>query len=97
MCEKSLFERYLDLVEDIIEVPVADFESELVEMLIKDFESLDSSIACYGYNKPYIVLEYKPNYDFSKVILNEIFENKIAPYDPQVSLLSKYFADHVSF
>ena len=100
ICEKYLFERYLDLTEDILEVPVVEFEAELVEMLVHDFESLDKSIACYGYNKSYIILDEKPGYDLPALILqyaifSEIFENKIAAYDPQVQLLVDYFNQHV--
>jgi hypothetical protein len=69
LCEKYLFERYLDLVEDIIEVPVKEFEAELVEMLVKDFQSLDKSLACYGYGKAYIILDEKPGYDVTSLIL----------------------------
>ena len=100
ICEKYLFERYLDLVEDIIDIPVTEFEAELVEMIIKDFNALDSSIACYAYNKPYIILDEKPGYDLSGIILkyllySEIFENKIPSSDPQVALLAQYFIAHV--
>lgn len=69
ICEKYFFERYLDLVEDMLDIPVAEFEAELVEMIVRDFSRLDSSIACYGYGKSYIVLEEKHGYNMDSVIL----------------------------
>lgn len=68
LCEKYIFERYLDLVEDLIDIPIKEFEAELVEMLVKDFEILDRSIACYGYKKPFIILEEIPSYNMQQVI-----------------------------
>ncbi|CAG9331578.1 unnamed protein product [Blepharisma stoltei] len=97
LCEKYIFERYLDLVENLIDVPVAEFEAELVEMLVKDFESIDRSIACYGYKKPFIVLEEIPGYNIQGVIINEIFENRIKKNDSQVSKLYEYFEEHKKY
>jgi hypothetical protein len=68
LCEKYLFERYLDLVEDLIDLPVKDFEAELVEMIVKDFYNIDSEIACYGYNKSYIMLDERPGFNILAVI-----------------------------
>ena len=69
LCEKYLFERYLDLVEGIIDLPVAEFECELVEMIVKDFTNLDNDIACYGFNKSFISLEERPGYNMMGVIM----------------------------
>ena len=102
LCEQILFERYLDLVENILEVPVVEFEAELVEMISKDFYNLNNSIACYGYGKPYLILDGKTGYGLPSVVLkywlfSEIFENKIPFHDPQVKLLIEYFDQHVYF
>lgn len=69
ICEKYLFERYLDLVEHLLEVPVDEFEAELVEMIYKDFCSIDNSIACYGYKRPFIILEERAGYGMNSMAL----------------------------
>lgn len=69
LCQRYLFERYLDLVETLIDLPVAEFECELVEMIVKDYINLDNDIACYGYNKPYIMLEERLGYNIMGVIM----------------------------
>ena len=68
MCEKYLFERYLDLVEDMLDLPVGEFEAELVEMIVKDFVNIDNEIACYGFGKSFIQLEDRPGFNILGVI-----------------------------
>lgn len=69
LCGRYIFERYLDLVEDLIDVPVTEFESALVEMLANDYSTLQKSVSCYCYNRPYIVLSQIPNYNAKSLII----------------------------
>ena len=94
-CDKYIFERYLDLVEDIVDVPVAEFECELVEMIATKFAELEKSIACYGYSRPFLVLNAPANYNLSACLLHEVFENRISPSDPHLKRLTDYFLVHV--
>jgi len=69
VCEKYAFERYLDLVEHIVDLPVQEFEMQLVEMLVNDLDKLNKLVACYGYGKKFIVLDPVQNYDMKQVII----------------------------
>lgn len=95
-CDKYIFERYFDLVEDLVDLPVAEFECELVEMTAKKFAELEKSIACYGYNRAFLVLNAPQNYDLTACLLQEVFENRISPSDPQLRRLTDYFTTHVT-
>lgn len=68
LCDQQIFERYLDIAEPLLDVPVAEFECELVEMLSKDFNSLYKSLACWGYEQPYLVLDSKNSYNLQSCL-----------------------------
>lgn len=96
-CDKYIFERYLDLVEDIVDLPVAEFECELVEMISQKFVELEKSLACYGYNRPFLVLNAPQGYNLQGCLLHEVFENRISPSDPQLKRLLDYFTVHKQY
>lgn len=56
------------MVEDLVDVPVDEFEAELVEMASQKLKELHHLLGCYAYNKPYFVLNNAPNYQFADVI-----------------------------
>jgi len=79
-----------------VDLPASEFECELVEMTAKKFAELEKSIACYGYNRAFLVLNAPQNYDLTACLLQEVFENRISPSDPQLRRLTDYFTTHVT-
>mmetsp|Transcript_13361 Transcript_13361/g.25099 ORF Transcript_13361/g.25099 Transcript_13361/m.25099 type:complete len:250 (-) Transcript_13361:639-1388(-) len=91
LCDKYIFERYLDISEPLLDVPVTEFECELVEMLSKDFLILYKSLACWGYEQPYLILDSRETYNLQSCLYNEFFDGRVRLDDPQVSRLQSYF------